>query len=150
MSMEKLHEVLLEIITNATFTPEALSRFQSTVARVKVLETELERVRYDRDEVKKVADEHIRRVQSYEQMENLLKLREEAVAKREAEMTKLETRVAVAEAKETVRKEVFDTLFRNPQVRRKSVDSVTESVSGPGGYSSNTRMHNIDETTEEA
>jgi hypothetical protein len=147
--LSKVHELLVELTAKATFTPEALKQFQIALDKVKAMEASLVDAFKERDAYRRTADGYLEKLNDHKMREQSINRREDAVAKREAAMTELEKKLAVAEAKESVRKEVFDTLFRNVTVRRKATDSVSESLSGPSGYSSSTKTHNIDEESGE-
>jgi hypothetical protein len=149
MSMEKLHQVLTEIASSSTFTPQALSQFQTALERAKQLENAYENVIKEKDGVTRLAEACKKEIADWKKREDGLKAREDAVTKREVEITKLETRAAVAEAKEAVRKEVFDVIFKNTVVRRQSMDAVSGSINGGGTYSNTSNTHTIDETTTE-
>jgi vacuolar-type H+-ATPase subunit I/STV1 len=141
MSMEQVHAALGDIVNSATFTPEALKRMNDALARVQELE---KRTVYLEQENKQLRNERAAAEAKYNSQvnrKNELETREAAVAKREAAMVELEKRMAVAEAKESVRKEVFDTIFKNTIVRESINRNVSETIGGQN-YSSNSRSDN--------
>lgn len=147
--MTKLTDLLTEITTSSTFTAEALAKFKAALDKAEQLESELTRLAKSHTEVTNRninLDAQLVKVQSEEAVR---KAREEAVTKREVEMTKLELRTAVAEAREGVRKEVFETIFRNGTIKRSVVESINGYESTPQGTLNKNLSNSTTETTTE-
>ena len=136
-----VHDALVEVARTTAFTPEALKQFDSALAEVKNLTSRVQRLEYDKKELENRNRVLDHKVSEFTRRETAIQDREEAVWKREAAMADLEKRTAVAEAKADVRKEVFDTIFRNTIVRENINRSVSETVNGPT-YSSVTKSDN--------
>lgn len=147
--MTTIHQMLTDIAASTQFTPAALKQFQDALARAETLEKELASAIKDRNYYNKLADEHKRIIEAGQRRETAIGAREEAVAKREVAMTDLEKKALVAEAKEAVRKEVFDTLFKNRLVREKFQDMVSSGHNVNGAYQSANETHNVDKTVQE-
>jgi chromosome segregation ATPase len=148
IEMNKVHEALLEIVSKATFTPEALAQMTKALERVKELETALDGVRRMHAECQKEIDRMKAENLALSTKASLVQMRDEAVAKREAVMTELEKKLAVAEAKENVRREVFETIFRNVQTRRNVVETIPISQMS-NGYTSVMPYQKGEQITEE-
>lgn len=147
--MTKLTDLLAEITTSSTFTAEALAKFQGALDKATVLEKSLADAISTRDAYKRQVDDKDHQLLVWSAQAEKLQKRETTVAAREAAITALEMKVAVAEAKESVRKEVFETIFRNTIVRRSTLDSVSGSGTDLNGVYRNTNTsHSTTETTQ--
>jgi sugar-specific transcriptional regulator TrmB len=148
IEMNKVHEALLEIVSKATFTPEALRQMQDALGKVKILESALDQTNKINGELRVELDNIKRACNAHENRAGAVAEREAIVAKRESAITEMEKKVAVAEAKESVRKEVFDTIFRNVQTRRNVVETIPVSTVS-NGYSSVMAYQKGEQITEE-
>lgn len=147
--MATIHQMLTDIAASTQFTPAALKQFQDALSRAEGLEKNLASMQKERDYYKNLAEDRERLLKAQESREDKVSAREEAVAKREVAMTELTTKVAVAEAKEGVRKEVFETLFKGRIIREKFQDMVSGGGNVNGVYQSTNETHNVDKTVEE-
>lgn len=147
--ISSIHQLLTEMTRTTAFTSEALKQFQDAIDKAKELENELTQTTKDRDYYRKLANEADQLVKRVDTREAALKKREEAIAERESKMNGVEKDLAVAMAKESVRKEVFDTLFKNTVVRRAYTDMVSGGSNVNGVYNNTSSTHNVNETTQE-
>lgn len=147
--ISSIHKLLTEMTRTTAFTSEALKQFQDAIDKAKELENELNQATKDRDYYRKLASDGDQLVKRVDAREAALKKREDAIAERESKMNGVEKELAVAVAKESVRKEVFDTLFKNTVVRRAYTDMVSGGSNVNGVYNNTSSTHNVNETTQE-
>lgn len=148
-NMNQLTALLTDITSSSTFTAEALAKFKAAIDKAAQLEGQLDEAIRQGAGWKKTAEQSAERIKVYEQREQVMNEREAALTKREATMAELEKKLAVAEAKDGVRKEVFDTLFKNRTVREKMQDSVSGGTNHNGINNSTYETHSVDRTTQE-
>jgi predicted patatin/cPLA2 family phospholipase len=144
---DKIYEVILAEVEKGIFTPDALKRMDSALDAVKTLEESNAHLQADIATAKTM-------IKSWERKEAIMDVRHSELESRNAEITKrevatadFEKRVAVAEAKDAVRKEVFETLFKNVSVRRKIINQTPIAMS-QGGSTYVNSYTGSEETTE--
>lgn len=129
--VKTVHDALMEIARTTTFTPEALKQFEGALKEVKDLTNRVSVLTFEHESLQHKFRSSEAQLSAFRRREEEIQNRELAVSKREAMSYEMEKKTAVAEAKEQVRKEVFDTIFKNTIVRESIQRTATESQPGP-------------------
>lgn len=148
-NMNQLTALLTDITSSSTFTAEALAKFKAAIDKAAQLEGQLDEAIKHANYYKKLAEDYETKIKAFEGLQQVMDHREQALKTREDTMAELEKKLAVAEAKDGVRKEVFDTLFKNRTVREKMQDSVSGGANHNGISNSTYETHSVDRTTQE-
>lgn len=139
----KLYDELMTLVNNNTFTPQALKAMNEALEKVGKLEDNLATANLRAKNLMEERDKINQALNAYINREGAIVSREEILAKREATHVELERKLAVAEAKESVRKEVFDTIFRNTGVRKRSTQDIPFVAPGTTYPSMHTQTNDI-------
>jgi len=122
-----------DLVEKKTFSLDALKAIQDLRAKAeKSLETEAQnaaKITSQADNLSKLSAE----INAWQSKDAALKAREDAVAKREAAITRLELETAVANAGMNVMRETVSMFLRNRVVREDIVSSTPVGVPGGGG-----------------
>ena len=157
MTNEKtLLDMIQKMVENKTFSLEGLQaiaklRENAVANETKLLEYEesIKRLKLENERFREVHRELTKNIEDWKVAE---KNKETIMAVREKNVSNLETRTAVAEAKENTLQSVFQMLFKNTVVRESVQRSVVSEIPAQysGGYpTTHTRVGDSDTKTIE-
>lgn len=157
MANEKaLLDMIQKMVEDKTFSLEGLQaiaklRENAVENQTKILRYEeiIKDIKLENERFREVHRELTKNIEDWKAAE---KTKETAMAAREKNVSSLETRTAVAEAKESTLQSVFQTLFKNTVVRESVQRSVVSEIPAQyaGGYpTTHTRVGDSDTKTIE-
>lgn len=149
--MSELSEVSAlfnKLLVEKTFSMEALEGIKVLRDKAVKLEEDLKKALYSRDQYERELQRATQQIQNNESKKDALAAREAVVSKRETDMTKLEINSMVASAKFEVMSQFTSLLLKNRQIREEAMGSTPMPAIG-GGYPTSAPTSNSVTKTEE-